>query len=134
MILKKGNKLYSILTGSCPKCHQDFMYKNRNAYHLSQTLEMHERCSHCQTKYKIEPSFFYGSMYVSYGVGVAFSIITFIISFIVFESSLFFSFIAIVVTLLGLMPVIMRLSRNIWINLFMNYDASLAKKKQMQND
>ena len=134
MILKKGNKLYSILTGSCPKCHQDFMYKNRNAYHLSQTLEMHERCSHCQTKYKIEPSFFYGSMYVSYGVGVAFSIITFIISFIVFESSLFFSFIAIVVTLLGLMPIIMRLSRNIWINLFMNYDASLAKKKQMQND
>ena len=134
MILKKGNKLYSILTGNCPKCHQDFMYKNRNAYHLSQTLEMHERCSHCQTKYKIEPSFFYGSMYVSYGVGVAFSIITFIISFIVFESSLFFSFIAIVVTLLGLMPIIMRLSRNIWINLFMNYDASLAKKKQMQND
>lgn len=134
MILNKGNKLYSILTGSCPKCHQDFMYKNRNAYYLSQTLEMHERCSQCQTKYKIEPSFFYGSMYVSYGVGVAFSIITFIISFIVFESSLFLSFIAIVVTLLGLMPVIMRLSRNIWINLFMNYDASLAKKKQMQND
>ena len=134
MILKKGNKLYSILTGNCPKCHQDFMYKNRNAYHLSQTLEMHERCSQCQTKYKIEPSFFYGSMYVSYGVGVAFSIITFIISFIVFKSSLFFSFIVIVLTLVGLMPIIMRLSRNIWINLFMSYDASLAKKKQMQND
>ena len=134
MILKKGNKLYSILTGNCPKCHQDFMYKNKNAYHLSQTLEMHERCSKCQTKYKIEPSFFYGSMYVSYGVGVAFSIITFIISFIVFKSSLFFSFIAIVLTLVGLMPIIMRLSRNIWINLFMSYDASLAKKTQMQND
>ena len=134
MILKKGNKLYSILTGNCPKCHQDFMYKNRNAYLLSQTLEMHERCSQCQTKYKIEPSFFYGSMYVSYGVGVAFSIITFIISFIVFKSSLFFSFIAIVLTLLGLMPIIMRLSRNIWINIFMSYDASLAKRKQMKND
>ena len=120
MILKKGNKLYSILTGNCPKCHQDFMYKNRNAYLLSQTLEMHERCSQCQTKYKIEPSFFYGSMYVSYGVGVAFSIITFILSFIVFKSSLFFSFIAIVLTLLGLMPIIMRLSRNIWINIFMS--------------
>ena len=134
MILKKGNKLYSILTGNCPKCHQDFMYKNKNAYHLSQTLEMHERCSKCQTKYKIEPSFFYGSMYVSYGVGVAFSIVTFILSFIVFKSSLFFSFIAIVLTLLGLMPIIMRLSRNIWINIFMSYDASLAKKTQMQND
>ena len=90
MILKKGNKLYSILTGNCPKCHQDFMYKNSNAYQLSQTLEMHERCGHCQTKYKIEPSFFYGSMYVSYGVGVGFSVAAFMITFIVFETSLFF--------------------------------------------
>ena len=36
---------------------------------------------------------------------------------------------AIVATLVGLMPVIMRLSRNIWINLFISYDAALAKKK-----
>jgi hypothetical protein len=110
------------------------MYKNRNAYQLSQTLEMHERCRHCQSKYKIEPSFFYGSMYVSYGVGVAFSVVTFMLTFIVFESSLVFSFIAIVATLIGLMPVIMRLSRNIWINLFMDYQPSLAKKKQPKND
>ena len=41
---------------------------------------------------------------------------------------------AIVATLIGLMPVIMRVSRNIWINLFMSYDASLAKKKQPKND
>ena len=134
MILKKGNKLYSILTGNCPKCHQDFMYKNSNAYQLSQTLEMHERCGHCQTKYKIEPSFFYGSMYVSYAVGVAFSVATFMITFIVIESSLIHSFMAIVATLIGLMPLIMRVSRNIWINLFMSYDASLAKKKQPKND
>jgi hypothetical protein len=44
---------------------------------------------------------------------------------------LFFSFIAIVLTLLGLMPIIMRLSRNIWINIFMRYDASLVKKKEI---
>jgi len=39
-----------------------------------------------------------------------------------------------VCTLIGFMPIIMRLSRNIWINLFMSYDAELAKKKQSQND
>ena len=32
------------------------------------------------TKYKIEPSFFYGSMYVSYAVGIAFAVAAFIIS------------------------------------------------------
>ena len=129
MILKKGNKLYSILTGKCPKCHHELMYKTRNAYQLSQTLKMHERCGHCQTKYKIEPSFFYGSMYVSYGVGIGFSMAAFLLTFILFESSLVVSFIAIVCTLIGFMPIIMRLSRNIWINLFMSYDAGLAKKK-----
>jgi prepilin signal peptidase PulO-like enzyme (type II secretory pathway) len=129
MILKKGNKLYSILTGKCPKCHHELMYKNSNAYQLSQTLEMHERCGHCQTKYKIEPSFFYGSMYVSYGVGIGFSMVAFLTTFIFFETSLVTSFIAIVATLIGFMPIIMRLSRNIWINLFMGYDAELAKKK-----
>ena len=126
MILKKGNKLYSILTGKCPKCHHELMYETKNAYQLSQTLKMHERCGHCQTKYKIEPSFFYGSMYVSYGVGIGFSIAAFLLTFILFESSLVVSFIAIVCTLIGFMPIIMRLSRNIWINLFMSYDAILA--------
>ena len=129
MILKKGNKLYSILTGKCPKCHHVLMYETKNTYMLSQTLKMHERCGHCQTKYKIEPSFFYGSMYVSYGVGIGFSMAAFLLTFILFESSLVVSFIAIVCTLIGFMPIIMRLSRNIWINLFMSYDAELAKKK-----
>jgi uncharacterized protein (DUF983 family) len=110
------------------------MYKTSNAYVLSQTLKMHERCGHCQTKYKIEPSFFYGSMYVSYGVGIGFSVVAFLITFIILETSLVLSFIAIVCTLIGFMPIIMRLSRNIWINLFMSYDAELAKKKQLQND
>ena len=127
MILKKGNKLYSILTGKCPKCHHELMYKNSNAYQLSQTLEMHERCGHCNTKYKIEPSFFYGSMYVSYGVGIGFSVAAFLLTFILFETSLVTSFIAIVATLIGFMPIIMRVSRNIWINLFMSFDAELAK-------
>ncbi len=134
MILKKGNKLYSILTGKCPKCHHELMYKNSNAYQLTQTLEMHECCGHCNTKYKIEPSFFYGSMYVSYGVGIGFSVAAFLLTFILFETSLVTSFIAIVATLIGFMPIIMRVSRNIWINLFMSYDAALAEKKTNQTD
>ena len=130
-MLKKGNKLYSILFGNCPKCHQESMYKNKNPYHLSDTLKMHERCSFCATKYKIEPSFFYGSMYVSYAVGIAFAVAAFIISNLFFGSSLIVSFICIVGTLVCFMPVIMRLSRNIWINLFMSYDPNLANKSKI---
>ena len=126
-MLKKGNKLYSILTGKCPKCHEESMYINKNAYVLSDTLQMHERCFNCNTKYKIEPSFFYGSMYVSYGVGIAFAIASFIIFYIFLGSTINTTFISIIVTLVVFLPIILRLSRNIWINLFMHFDKSLAK-------
>lgn len=128
-MLKKGNKLYSILKGACPKCHNESMYINKNAYAISETLKMHERCSHCNTKYKIEPSFFYGSMYVSYGVGIAFAVAAFVISYVFIGTGLKTAFFAIIGTMLIFFPIILRLSRNIWINFFVQYDKELAKKK-----
>jgi len=127
-MFKKGSKLYSIFTGYCPKCHQESMYSNKNPYHLSEVLLINEKCSHCKTKYRIEPSFFYGAMYVSYGVGIAFAVAAFVISHFVFEASIHLIFISIIGTLVVFAPLIMRLSRNIWINIFMNFDKSLSKK------
>ena len=124
----KGSKLYSIFKGACPKCHEESMYENTNPYSLSETLKMNERCSNCKTKYKIEPSFFYGSMYVSYGVGIAFAVAAFIISYMFIGADKFTSFLSIVGTLVVFLPIILRLSRNIWINLFMSYDKNLAGK------
>ncbi|MCX7551837.1 DUF983 domain-containing protein [Xanthomarina sp. F2636L] len=128
-MIKKGNKLYSIFTGACPKCHQESMYSNKNPYILKDVFKINDTCSHCGTKYRIEPSFFYGSMYVSYGVGIAFAVAAFIISFIFLGSSLMTAFIAIVITLIVFGPIIMRLSRNIWINLFLHYDKSMVKNQ-----
>lgn len=122
-MLKKGTKLYSILTGSCPRCHEESMYQTSNPYALSQIFKMHERCSHCGLKYKIEPSFFYGAMYVSYAVGIAFAVAAFVISFLFIGTSLKTAFISIVATLVVFMPLIIRLSRNIWINFFIKYDS-----------
>ncbi|SFS33251.1 Protein of unknown function [Zhouia amylolytica] len=126
-MLKKGTKLYSILTGSCPKCHEESMYLDNNMYNLSSIFKMHDHCSHCGTKYKIEPSFFYGAMYVSYGVGVAVAVAAFVLSYLIIGSSLKTSFIAIVGSLIVFMPVIMRFSRNIWINFFIKYDPKSLK-------
>lgn len=127
-MLKKGNKIYSIFTGVCPKCHRESMYLNKNAYALSETLKMNEHCSNCKTKYKMEPSFFYGAMYVSYAVGIAFAVAAFIISYGIFGAGRNTIFICIIATLIVFLPIILRLSRNIWINIFMNYDKSLANK------
>jgi uncharacterized protein (DUF983 family) len=124
-MFKKGSKLYGILKGVCPKCHNESMYTNPNPYAVTELFEMHENCSHCNTKYKMEPSFFYGSMYVSYGVGIAFAVAAFVISYLFLGSSLNVAFIAIVAAMFVFYPIIIRMSRNIWINLFMSYDKKL---------
>ncbi|WP_445738359.1 DUF983 domain-containing protein [Mariniflexile sp.] len=128
-MFKKGSKLYSIFTGTCPKCHEESMYKNKNPYILSQIMDMHETCSNCGTKYKIEPSFFYGAMYVSYGIGIAFAVVAFVISFVFLKANINVVFASIVATLIVFFPIIIRISRNIWINIFIHYDKTLAKRK-----
>jgi uncharacterized protein (DUF983 family) len=103
-MFKKGSKLYSILTGACPKCHKESMYLKKNPYLLRDTLKIHDHCSICKTKYRLD------------------------ISYLVLESSINAAFLSIIGTLIVFMPIIMRISRNIWINLFMKYDKFLANK------
>ncbi|MDC8003086.1 DUF983 domain-containing protein [Aureisphaera galaxeae] len=122
MSFLKGTKIYSIFTGKCPVCHEGKMYETSNAYNPSQTLKMNERCSHCNTKFKIEPSFFYGAMYVSYGVGIAFGVAAFVIAYVFLNLNPTQSFLAIIGTLVVFLPVILRISRNIWINFFFKFD------------
>tara|TARA_R110000868_G_scaffold112_5_gene1147 strand:+ start:17784 stop:18233 length:450 start_codon:yes stop_codon:yes gene_type:complete len=121
-MLKKGSKLYSILTGTCPKCQKESMYLDQNVLHLGNILKMNEKCSHCGLKYQIEPSFFYGAMYVSYGLNVATGIAAFIVSYLLIGSSLKVAFIAIIASIILLFPFILRWSRNIYINMFVSYD------------
>lgn len=129
-MLKKGSKLNSILTGTCPQCHEGKMYRSRNSYNPTETLKMHDHCSECGLKYQIEPSFFYGAMYVSYGLGIAFAVAAFIITYVFIGTELNTAFYSIIGTLIIFMPIIMRLSRNIWIHLFVKYNPSALKRKK----
>ncbi|QWX83103.1 DUF983 domain-containing protein [Cellulophaga sp. HaHaR_3_176] len=121
MNLFKETKLYSMITGACPVCHQESMYIESNPYKIGSTLKMHERCSHCSTKYKMEPSFFFGAMYVSYPVGIAFACAAFVISYFILKIDILTSFLIICGVMIFLLPIILRLSRNIWINFFKSY-------------
>lgn len=129
----KGSKIYSVFTGKCPVCHEGNMYVEPNPYKLNKIYKMHERCSVCHQKFKIEPSFFYGAMYVSYALGVAFAVATFMTSYFIVGFEVLPSFISIIVILILLGPIIMRLSRNIWINIFLSYDKK-AKQNASKSD
>ncbi|WP_445386532.1 DUF983 domain-containing protein [Robiginitalea sp. IMCC44478] len=127
-MLGKGSKLFSILFLKCPRCHEGAFLQG-NPYELSKFNKVREHCPKCELKYKIEPSFYYGSMYVSYGVGVAVAIAVYMLILIFgLELSLVGIFGSIVVTLVLLMPYIGAVSKSIWANFFFKYDKQIAEK------
>ncbi len=120
-MIRKGTKLYSIFKYKCPRCHEGEVFKDRNPYHLSKLFSMEETCSNCELKYEFEPGVFYGAMYVSYGLGVAMFVATFIIMNLIYEPEVLDIIIALSVLLIVLTPLFSRLSRIIWLNLFIKY-------------
>lgn len=78
----------------------------------------------------MEPSFYYGAMYVNYALTVGISIATFVIFTLFFDFSLVESFIPIVIALVLSAPVTIRFSRIGWINLFVKYNPNAIKSKE----
>jgi len=127
-MFNKGTKLYSILGGKCPRCQEGEFFKYKLTFNPSKITKLHDTCSKCNLKYMIEPSFFYGAMYVNYGITVAISISTFLVAKLVFNRSLLESFATIFIALIALAPVNLRLSRTLWIHMFVPFDKKYLKK------
>ena len=61
------NKGLAILKAKCPQCQSGKMFK-KSALKLNGFTEMFDTCSICGLTYEVEPGFFWGAMYVSYGI------------------------------------------------------------------
>jgi hypothetical protein len=79
----------------------------------------------------LEPSFFYGAMYINYGITVAISIAVFVITKLGFELNLLESFLSVFAALLLLAPINLRLARIIWINMFVPFDKKAPLTKNV---
>ena len=121
------SKGLAIFKAKCPQCQSGKMFK-KSALQLNGFTEMFDTCSVCGLTFEVEPGFFWGAMYVSYGLGVAFAIAAFVISYVILETTVKTAFISIIVTLILLLPVMMRYSRNIWINMFVSFDKNWKEK------
>ncbi len=127
-MLTKGTKLYSIFKNKCPRCQEGDFMKNNTKFKVIKSTKMHENCSNCNLIYMIEPSFFYGAMYVTYGLTIAISVSAFIISFGLFKATFVQSIIAISIAVIAMVPITIRLSRSIWINMFVSYSPEKTTK------
>lgn len=128
-MFKKGTKLYSVLNGKCPRCNEGEFFKYKITLNPSKITKLHDNCPSCNLKYMMEPSFFFGAMYVNYALSVALFVGIFIISKMIFGLTILQSFIAIIIVSLLLIPFTLRLSRIIWINIFIAYDKNIKTTK-----
>ena len=130
-MFKKGTKLYSIANGKCPKCNEGEFFANKFTFNPSKVTKIHNNCSKCNLKYMLEPSFFYGAMYVNYGITVAISILVFLIAKLGFTLNLLESFLSVLAALLILAPINLRLARIIWINMFVPFNENASATKNV---
>ncbi len=126
----KGKKIYSIVKGKCPVCHEGQVFENK-ALEISNFARMHERCDVCGHKYQIENGFWYGAMYVSYAITVALAVATFVLTYLIYPAASAGLYIGLISTVIVLcVPMTYRGSRLIWMNFFSSYDPSKSKENK----
>lgn len=119
--MKTSSKLYSSLFLKCPRCHKGNLLA-KHPYKLSAMNKVNDACAVCGQKFKLEPSFFYGSMYVSYAIGVAVAVAVFVLGMLVGIESMLTYFFSMSVVLLVLMPYIGALAKSVWAHFFIDFD------------
>ena len=88
-----------------------------------------EKCPKCGLKYSIEPAFYTGSMYVSYGVGIAVAVAAYVLTLIFgFNFGPTGILLSIVFALVVTMPYIGAVSKSIWAHFFFKYNPTIAKQ------
>jgi hypothetical protein len=127
--IKSPGLIAALFQYKCPHCRQGDMFIDKKSYHLGSFMKMNEHCPICGQKTEIEEGFYYGTGYVSYALAVAFSVTSFIawwilIGLSVNDNRIFWWLGINSVFLLLLQPWLMRLSRAVWLSIFVRYNAN----------
>lgn len=135
----RPNYFWSILTMNCPRCRRGKLFKNFSAYNFKHTFDMNEECSVCNQKFDMEPGFWYGTGYVSYALAVAFSVATFIawwvsIGISINDNRVFWWLGINSFLLIALQPLLMRLSRSVYLYFFVRYDEDYETNEPQKFD
>jgi uncharacterized protein (DUF983 family) len=120
-MINKGTRLYSILYHKCPRCHESHLFRS-NAYDLKHFTEMPEQCECCGQRFTLEPAFYSGAMYVSYALQVALITAVYVALRVLLNPETEIYIYATIAVSILLVPIILRLSRSVYINFFIDYD------------
>jgi hypothetical protein len=102
------------------------MYTQKSVFPLKSMLQMPEHCVECGQKMELEPGFYFGTGYVSYGLTVALLATVFVAYAVLVglsykDNSIFIALATAVGITLVLQPWLMRISRVLYLYMFVQY-------------
>ena len=132
---RKPAALPAILGMRCPNCRRGRMFTQSSIFPLKGMMDMPERCQVCGQRMELEVGFYYGTGYVSYGLTVALLGICFVAYWLIFglsyqDNSIFYALGAAIGVVILLQPWLMRISRVLYLWMFVKYGKGAAMKSE----
>lgn len=123
----------------CPNCRKGNMFKNKSYFPLKEMLDMPDECENCGQPMEIEPGFYYGTGYVSYGVTIAVMVAVFVAYHVFFgiqlmDNSIIIALIISIIICIISQPWIMRISRVLYLYMFVKYKQGGPKTIKNKNE
>lgn len=111
-----GPVILRIFKEKCPFCGKADVFEKKA---FPNVPEVHASCSSCKRDLQGEPGFYFGAMYVSYGIAVGIGLLTFFIVYFLFGvRSTFWQITWVIVVVLLLAMKNYKWSRLIWLAMF----------------
>ncbi len=114
------DRLISLFKGKCPSCYKGEPFQDKGNIFTLRFPKMNKTCPVCNHKFEKEVGFFFGAMYVSYGLNVAEGMAVYVLARLIyfddpFDPRLLFFIIGLMVLLWF---VNFRFARLIWMYMF----------------
>ncbi|HEV7232337.1 MAG TPA: DUF983 domain-containing protein [Bacteroidia bacterium] len=123
--------IYSILNQKCPRCHTGDLFLSKNPYNIPKIYAMPDNCPVCGQSFLPEVGFWWGSMYVSYGISVGLSVATVLFLWLVAGWSDWAVLSGNAVLMILILPLAFRYARSIWFHMFVKFDPKFSTHKSV---
>lgn len=125
----------SMLRMKCPNCRKGDMFTNKSILPLGKMMDMPEHCPVCGQKMELEVGFYYGTGYVSYALSIALFVFNLIWYWLIFglsftDNSLYYYLATSITIVVILQPWLMRISRVIYLYMFVRYGKGNTLKSE----
>lgn len=118
--------ILSVLQNRCPRCRKGPLFVNPNPYVYRDMSKMHKSCPACQQDFVIEPGFYFGATYVSYGLNFMYLIPLYVFLYVVMDMAFNTIVLIVLASLPLMMPLIYRASRSAFLAFYVKFDKKIA--------